>query len=1106
MQKSRLAWAQAMPALLLVSAGLVGVPCFAQTVSVAQISGFVSDPTGAAVAGAQVIATETETQAIRQTTSDATGSYVLPALPVGPYRLEIKAAGFKSYVRSGLVLQVGSDVKINATLEVGAVSESVEVSAQANMVQTTDSSVSQVVEQQRIVDLPLNGRDPAQLILLSGASIQAAPTGADLTGSKNFHSSMSISVAGSQANGVNYMLDGADNNDSFSNVDLPMPFPDALQEFSVQTGSLPGQYGRSPGATVNAVTKSGTNQFHGDMFEFLRNGDVNARNFFGSTHDSLKRNQFGGTVGGPIMKDRLFFFGGFQRTFERSEPPQHISNVPTPAVINNGDFSVIDGPTCIAGGKGKSVIDPLTGKAFPKNQIPVSRYDPASLALLKYLPASSDPCGKVTYGIPANDDEEQYVGRVDWMQSSKHTVFGRYLADNYTFPASFFPGNALVTTQAGNLELAQSATIGDTYTFSPTMLNTFHATFTRRRDDRGAASTGINPNTIGVNVPIELQAFLQTSVSGYFSTGCGTCANAFFNVNTYQLADDVNWTRGKHQIAYGVDVIRDQFNSVNDWMSNGSFSFNGQYASGKNMNDALAAFMLGVMSDFQQSANLVNATRGTILGLYIQDTYRVTPRLTINAGLRWEPWIVPYDKYNHGNVFSQAAFNAGQRSSVFTNAPAGLEFYGDQGIPRGFENNKWNNFSPRVGIAWDPNGDGKQSIRISGGILRDTEELFYNERLTTNAPYGSQVDIPFPFGAGGTFANPWNAYAGGSPFPLPSPLPKNYVFPTAGAYVNLPLNLQPTYTTQWSASYQRQIGANWMASVTYLGNKTSHIWAGEDQNAAVYIAGSSASTNVRRPLYLQNPALGAAYSSIVYSDQGGNANYNAMLLQVQHRFSNGFTFNTNYTYSHCLDQTDFTGELANSAYEDPYNRALDYGNCGFDLRHNWTTSLVAISPVKGNNVAWRILGNWQFSPIITVQSGTPVQNITTNKDLAETGINKDRPNVASSGVYADSSIPPSFLGVSWLNPAAFSYQPLGTYGNLGRNALYNPGQFDVDASLSRLFRITERWKLEARAEAFNLTNHANFKAPTTALNNSKFGVITSASDPRIFQFAMKLYF
>ena len=1081
--------------LCVTAAGLcLASPVFAQAVAIAQVSGVVADPSGSPVPAAQVRMTETEKQLMRSTVTDAQGRYTLPNLPVGPYRLEVSAPGFKSYTQSGILLQVGNNVQINVAMQLGALTEHVEVSAQAGMVETTENSVSQVIDERRIVDLPLNGRQPTQLILLSGAAMTTP--GGDMRGSKNFYSSTTISVAGGQANSVNYLLDGGDNNDSFTNVNLPLPFPDALQEFSVQTSSLPARFGLHPGAVVNAVTKSGTNDWHGSLFEFLRNGDVNARNFFTPTHDTLKRNQFGGTVGSHIIRDKLFFFGGFQGQYNRQDPGHSISYVPTSAVLN-GDFSTIDGPGCISGGKGKTLTDPMSGAPFAGNQIPVSRFSKQALALTKYLPEAQSDCGKVTYGIPTTGDEDQVIGRIDWVQSSKHTLYGRYFLDDYRNPSVFDGKNLLVTTAAGNLERAQSLTLGDTYTFSGNMVNSVHVTGTRRRDDRGAAANDINPSTLGIPIPTPVPNFLQASVSGYFSVGCGTCANAFFNVNSIHLADDVDVIRGKHQLAFGVDYIRDQFNSINIWNSNGNFAFNGQYASGKTINDGLAAFMLGTMNDFTQSANLQNATRGTIFALYVQDSVKLTPRLTINGGLRWDPTIVPYDYFDRGESFSLAAFNAGQRSSVYTNAPAGLLFYGDPGIPRGFQHNHLANFSPRVGLVWDPTGSGKQTIRVSSAIMRDTEEMFYNERQTTNPPYANSIDVPFP--AGG-LANPWAGYPGGVPFPLPNPLPKTFQFPNAGVYVYLPLNLLPTYMVQWNLSYQRQFSANWLASVSYLGNKTTHVWGGEDQNAAVYIPGSSASTNLRRPLYLQNPALGAAYSSITQSDQGGNSHYNGLLLSLQHRFGHGFTLLTNYTWSHCISDLDFTGELAGSAYMNPYNRSQDRASCNFDVRHQTNTSLIATSPVKGDGLAARLLGNWQIAPIVSIHSGMPI-NITDGQDIAQTGIGQDRPNLVSNGAYLSSTDPRYYLSRS-----AFQVQAAGTFGNLGKSVFNAPGSINFDMSLSRVFRFGERWQLEARAESFNVINHTNFNGPATGLNSSTFGVINGAGDPRIMQFAMKLHF
>ncbi|HVW87206.1 MAG TPA: carboxypeptidase-like regulatory domain-containing protein, partial [Bryobacteraceae bacterium] len=379
---SRLLVSRSLPvtfaAVAVLSSLAVPRPVFGQAVAIAEINGQVSDPSGGAVAGAQVTATETEKGVLHTTATDNAGRYVLPNLPVGPYRLEVKASGFKDYLQTGLVLQVGINVQINVAMQVGSVSETVEVTASAALVETRETSVAQVIDQQRINELPQNGRQATQLILISGA---AAYGDSGDTGSKTFYSSTRISVAGGQGNGTAYLLDGGDNTEAMSNVNLPFPFPDALDEFSVETSAVSSRFGTHPGATVNVVTKSGTNAWHGDLFDYLRNGDLNARNFFAPVHDSLKRNQFGGVLGGRIIKDKLFFFGGYQGTRNRSNPPNLITHIPNQASLN-GDFSSLTSAACQSSGKPIQLVDPVNGNApFAGNQIPVSRLNPVALKI-----------------------------------------------------------------------------------------------------------------------------------------------------------------------------------------------------------------------------------------------------------------------------------------------------------------------------------------------------------------------------------------------------------------------------------------------------------------------------------------------------------------------------------------------------------------------------------------------------------------------------------------------------------------------------------------------------------------------------------------------------
>ena len=1079
---------------VLLAAGMA-YRCHAQTVAVADVSGIVADQSGSAVPGATVRMVQTDKEFVRTAVTDSEGRYVVPNLPVGPYRLEVRAAGFKDYSQSGIVLQVGRNVQQNVSLQVGAPAETVEVVAAAGMVETTQNGVGQVIDERRINDLPLNGRQATQLILLSGASVTAP--GGGMVGSKNYFSSTTISVAGGQANGTAYLLDGGDNTDTMTNVNLPFPFPDALQEFNVETSALSARFGAHPGATVNVVTKSGSNRLHGNLFEYLRNGALNARPFFANRHDSLRRNQFGGTAGGKILANKLFFFGGYQGTRNRSQPPTTTSFIPTPAALA-GDFSALGSAPCQSSGKPITLVDPTTKQPFTNNQIPTSLFNQSAVTLAtKYLPATADPCGKIQYGIRTTGDEDQMIGRMDWLHREKHSLFGRYFMAQYSNPSVYDGKNLLTTTQPGNLERAQSFTLTDTYSFGAGTLNSFHATWTRRRDDRGPAANQISPTDLGINIFAKVPNFLLVTVNNAFSVGCGTCAPGHFNVNSFQFADDMDWIRGRHQIAFGVNFVRTQNNLISGFNENGTFTFNGSLTG-----SSLADFLLGRPSGFGQTNPTPDDLRQSIVALYVQDTFKMSPRITVNAGLRWEPTLPNTDKYGRGTYFDFGAFAAGQTSSVYENAPPGLFFVGDSGFSRSLWDRHLANFAPRLGLVWNPHGDGRDTFRIGGAILFDTTEIFFDERKTTNPPYGGSIDIPTP--AGG-FTNPYLNYPGGSPFPPGA----NVTFPRAGVYINMPRTTRPTYLAQWNVSYQRQFARNWLASITYLGNKTTHLWVGSEVNPAVFGPGATTSnTNQRRVLYRQNPVAGAYYASINQADEGSNAHYNAMLVSLEHRLSHGFTLLTNYTDSYCITDLDFTGELGGSPNSVPYNRSADRGPCNFDYRHIFNLSLVASSSVKGNPWVSRLLSNWRLAPILRATSGQAL-SVTSGRDNSLTGMNNDRPvQILQNPYAANHDCPLSVACIGWLAPVgvAFVQNPAGKPGNVGRDSVRGPRPLNFDLSLSRMFPIQEWVRLEARFEAFNAINHANFNNPNTNLTSSTFGTINGTADPRILQFALKLHF
>ncbi|HWB83033.1 MAG TPA: carboxypeptidase-like regulatory domain-containing protein [Bryobacteraceae bacterium] len=1066
---------------------------YGQAVANATIHGDVTDPSGAAVANAQVKATQTNTGQTVNTVTGADGGYVLPNLPIGPYKLEVVSPSFSNYHQSGIVLQVGNNVQINVTLQVGAVTQEVQVAANAAMVETQDTSVSEVIDQRRIVDLPLNGRQATDLILLSGGASVPPGAASRFITTHDYVSSVGVSISGGQENGNNYLLDGGDHNDTHSAVNLPFPFPDALQEFSVQTNGVSARYGLHPYAVVNAVTKSGTNQIHGSLFEFVRNGDFNARNFFAKTQDSLRRNQFGGTIGGPIRKDKLFLFNGFQSTRTRTAPPQTISFVPTQQVLN-GDFSTMESAACQSSGKAVTLVDPSNGTPFPNNFISPTRFSASAVALAKLIPLSSDPCGRIVYAVPNPNNENQYVGRVDWLQSGRNAVYARFFIADYDNPVQY-TDNILTTTRSGLEERATSAVAADQFS-TPGFVNAFHATYNRLINNRAVSPQMPNLVSLGSSMFNAYPHFIDLTVSNKFTVGGGSNAPATFTRNTYQISDDVDLIRGRHHIIFGGEAMDMRMEEVNISVANGEWTFNGSLT-----NDALADYMIGRASLLTQGNTFQIGLHEKYAGLYVQDDIRVAKGLDVHVGVRWEPSLPEHDEFARGSHFSMAAFLAGQHSTVYPNAPAGLLFYGDPDIPKSYANGNWIGFAPRVGIAWDPDGKGVQSIRTSYGIFFDTPETFTARDFGASAPWGYNVSLTAP--AGG-LSDPYLGYPGGNPFPTPIPPASSSTFPTAGQYITFPLNLHHMYHQQWDLSYQRQFGPNWLVTAAYLGNKATHLRTSIESNPAVYIPGSStvANTQQRRLLTQLNPTQGPLYSNLTLADDGVTTNYNALRLSAQHRFANSFTVLTVYTWSHCMQNAETYGNrnsIGSSQYQNPYDRDADTGPCDFDLRQNSTTSLVYEMPKFGNRAVNELLGHWQLGGLLSMHTGFPFTP-TTGVDNSLTGVRQDRPNVVGSPYVRDTGT------LTWIDPTAFVANPLGTFGNAGYNSLIGPRFFDLDANLTRSFPVRERYRFDLRFEFFNLLNHTNFSTPVSSRSSSTFGKIQSAADPRILQFAAKFQF
>jgi carboxypeptidase family protein len=1073
----------------------------------AEISGTVRDQSSAVLPGVEVTVTQTETGISRKTITNETGAYVLSNLPLGPYRLEAALPGFRTFVQSGIVLQVNSSLVINPVMEVGQVSEQVEVQANSALVETRNVGIGQVIEQQRILELPLNGRQVTDLITLSGAAVTT-----NVSAGRLFNDLPYISVGGGVPFGVDYSLDGANH-----------------MNFKVESTGLSAQRGNS--AAVAVVTKSGTNEFHGDLFEFLRNDLFNATEYFAAVDPStgnkvkstLKRNQFGGTLGGPIVKSKVFVFAGVQATKLRQDPANVQQFIPTPAMLA-GDWTAFTSAACNAG------TPRLLRPPFTSNRISPDQYSKVALyianKILTSQSAPPDECGLVTVGAPVQRDDDVYVGKVDYQKSAQHSLFGRILFNSQFQPDSSKLTKNLLPAVQGTDALASSYAFGDTYLIGSKTVQAFRLALNRVANhqyakqsfsvcDAGATDMycGYTPNWISG----------WTLNGGFSGLGIQVPTGTYWIPTQYQLNDDVSTVKGSHQLAFGIGAIHGRVNQRANFLSGGSFLFNGSIT-GLGMGD----FMLGRVFTFQQGTPNKLEIHERRVNLYITDNWKVRPRLTVNYGMRWEPFFpqmvpdqgsVPGPVYN----FDHDRFLKGTKTSVFTNAPAGFYYSGDPGFPAQTGINlQLGHFAPRFGLAWDVQGDGKTSVRASYAFAYTFLSGIWREDSAGSIPWGGRVSVTNP--PGGLDA-PWRGL--GNPFPYA--LDKNAPFLPAGLYLTNKPDLTTPQTYSWNLSIQRQVAMNWLVSASYLATRAMHIWSQNAINPALFlgldpcvingvsytVCSATTNTDARRRLTLERPQDGAKIGPLAEFDDGGTSIYHAMLLSVERRASRALTFSGNYTWSHCISpyaDINSNGPPANETYTKPDDRNFDRGNCLSDRRHLINFTGVAQSPNYSGRMWRRVAAEWRLSGIYRWSSGAPL-NIVSGTDQALTGTSLQRANQILANPYLDHSGRPY---TQWVNPAAFASPTLGTYGNVGWNSLVGPATWQFDMALSRAFNMREAQRFEVRAEAFNVTNSfipggvsgTVTGLPITignslALNNNTFGQIRTAQPPRIMQFALK---
>jgi hypothetical protein len=1060
---------------LLTCASCFVLPLAAQYTT-ASLGGSVADESGALVPDAKLTVRNADTGFSETTSSDAAGAFLFARLPIGRYTLQVEKQGFPTYEQAGITLAVNQEASLRVLLKLGQLTERVTVEANADLVVTRSATSNQLIDRQRVAELPLNGRLAQSLLNVAVGTVDLGRNGCVICGQGGVYpGEATASVNGAQRDQVNYQLDAVSHNDTYLNASLPFPNPDALQEFSLQSGNFSAEYGNAGGGVVNVVTKSGTNELHGSAFDFLRNGALNARNFFAPKQDTLKRNQFGGAVGGPIKKDKLFFFGTYQGTRTRIAPAGNVTFVPTPAE-RTGDFSSL---------LPKQLIDPLTNLPVPNNQIPADRISPVSQYFLKWIPLPNGVGRQVTFpGTTVAQTENQFMTKVDY-NLRRQQISGRYFLTDFKQPAVIPKDNVLAAASSGNAVRLQNVSVIHNFTVSPTLL--LNTTFGLNRQRGGSLSSApFSFADAGVKIAnsgqSELKAPPELSLSVTGGFGIGTNHLGAFDRGDYTVREVATKIIGGHELRFGGEALRVLNHITNTFQMDGSFSFSGELSG-----DGLADFMFGRSSTFSQGGGEFKDLKGTKWTMFLQDNWRVTGNLTLNIGLRWDPYLAPYDR--QGRVI---CFQPGAKSARYPKAPAGLIYGGDAGCPTSGMNNSWGNFAPRLGFAYRLTQDGKTSIR--GGIGN-----YYTPIETTD--FNAFADIA-PFAP--TFR--YNAVSFQDPFGsvgITNPFPAQYGPTVRGPDVDftLPAAVRWTFAkdfripliTSWNLILERQVGKDLVLKAAYQATKGTYLSQAivREVNPAIYIPGQSmvANTQARRPYQ--------DFVNVGRLESGNNSNYNALQLTAEKRFGHGLSVLANYTWSKAIDDL---------GWSDPFDRSFDRAVAGTNIPHNFKFSNVWEAPnphVRGP--AGKLFAGWMLNSMVVWQSGFPM-TISSGRDNSFSGVGRDRADFLGGSADLGSGRSHGDMVAKFFDTSKFVANAVGTFGNSGRDNLRGPKFFNADLGAIKNTKIRERVSLQFRAEFFNVFNNVNFRPPTTNAASAQFGRITAAADPRILQFALKVVF
>lgn len=1031
------------------------VPVYSQTGSSATLTGTITDPSGAAIAGAAVTATNSQTGLERSGTSAPDGSYRIAPLPIGVYNVQVEAAGFQRSVVSMIQLQIEQVKRVDVALRVGQITESVSVEAEAAALKTDDSSTSQIFSKRAIVELPLNGRNFLQIARL-GASANA--------GDGSNGSGQVIGSVNGQRNASNQVrIDGVEVTEFSDNGLRLSPSVDAIDEFSVQKGIYPAEFGKVSGGTVNVAIKGGSNQFHGTAFEFLRNSAMDARNFFDRTGTTapLRYNQFGGVLGGPIKRNKLFFFGSYEGTRER-RAVSGTARVPTSAQ-RAGDLS----------GLGVAIKDPLTGLPFPGNRIPSDRIHQISAGLATLWPEPNnpgDPLRNYTYAGSGFVNNNQYIGRGDYNATSKDQIFVRYMQSN--------TDNGGVPAYADLADLIKdgpkSALIGYTRTFSPTLVNDARFGYTRipfsfgRRLQRTTFAEQYN--IPGVTRDPRFADIPDTGINGWSGFPAGTTRPFYITQNNFEFTDNLMIQRGKHAIKLGINSVRRQGQQLVPLNKKGSFSFTGQFSG-----DALGDFLLGYPFSTGLGASPYDVTAANYRTRetfgYAQDDWRVNQRLTLNLGLRYEYWGPPSD-------VAGTALNYDPFSQQFIPPP----------FTRGqkMTNADKNNFAPRFGFAL-------QASQRWGTVVRGGYGFFYNANN-----YDAYYFLPYnpPFGNSASYTS----------LPDRPTLSLDNPFPTSGASVGLPAaygvdrNLRIGYVQMFTLNVQQRIAPGTVLEIGYLGNKSTRLGKGMSYNYALPGPGPI------QPRRILTQDLG----NVAVQQSISNATYHSLQVQLERQFSKGLLLLSSYAFGKALDDvTTSNGDRGGFQGQDPRcANSCEKGRPAFDIRHRFTMNVVYQLPFgrgrhflgSSSRLTDALIGGWDISSILIAQTGPPL-TIAIAGDPLNIGQGNARADYIGGSVTVENPTIDRYF-----NTDAFARPQQYVPGNAGRGILSAPGLLSWDCSLHKIFSITETHRLQLRGEFFNLPNKVNLGAPGRTFGVAGFGAITSAGRGREIQVALKYIF